>query len=58
MNELQHHGVKGMKWGVRRAKKKAERAANKEQEKAAKQKKFEKIGRNVLQIAMAVNTNL
>lgn len=38
MNELQHHGVKGMKWGVRRAKKKAERAANKEQEKAAKQK--------------------
>lgn len=38
MNELKHHGVKGMKWGVRRAKKKAERTVNKEQEKAAKQK--------------------
>lgn len=39
-SELYHHGVKGMKWGVRRAEKKQARA------KAKQQKRNKKIQRN------------
>lgn len=43
--ELYHHGVKGMKWGVRRAEKKAARAA--EKKKKADERAQQKFYRNV-----------